>query len=520
MPTGLTLTLLAAIGLAQEPTLKVTTNLIQVNVIVRDKNGPITGLTKEDFELFDKGKSREISVFSVVASKAAPAKSTRLPANIFSNRFDVRPDAPTSATVVLIDNLNTRFEDQAYARQQIIKFLHSLEPQDRIALYVLGRGVRVLHDFTDDPQRLMRAISRHRGEVIPDLAASEPDPNVDDWLNDMTGPMQDFFTINRVRITLTSMEAIANHLARVPGRKNLIWVSGSFPFSIGLDGPVDPGRESRTFSEEIDRATRAMNHANIAIYPVDARGLIAPNLPVSFNSRVPPKPGSQIPTGHDTMRALADYTGGRAFINTNDLRGAIRKAMEDSEVTYTLGFYPPAETLDGKYHELKVKVDRKGADVRYRKGYFAGEPEQPTEKRMKNTIADTLASPLNSSAIGLSARIDPSDKPRPGSYQVAVAVDMNDVAAKPQAGRWAGALQISFVQQAGDGKTLDTTSETLDFNMKEETYQKALRDGLVVVKGMYPLAGLHQIHILVLDRSQGVIGSLRVPAPSAKKAAP
>ncbi len=249
---------------------------------------------------------------------------------------------------------------------------------------MLGRGVRVLHDFTDDPQRLVRALARHRGESIPDLAASEPDPNLDDWAAEMTGSMEDFYTINRVQTTLAAMEAIANHLARLPGRKNLIWVSGSFPFSIGLDEPLalaSPAREQRTFSEEIQRAARAMNNANMAIYPVDARGLIATPLLSAANRgpsnpRTPPRPGSSVPKGHDTMQALADYTGGRAFINTNDIRGAIRKAVEDSEVTYTLGFYPASETLDGKYHELKVKVDRKAGVI---------SPEKNRRRRRNNS---------------------------------------------------------------------------------------------------------------------------------------
>jgi VWFA-related protein len=199
------------------------------------------------------------------------------------------------------------------------------------------------------------------------------------------GQLQDFNMLNRVRTTLWGMEGIGNHLARLPGRKNLVWISGSFPFSIGLgDNIMDPSREHRSFGDEAERASRALNQANVSIYPVDARGLIG--LPPALgaasqmraNTKGPPRVVSMAPDGHDTMQILAEKTGGRAFFNTNDLRGALRQALDDAEVTYTIGFYPASGSLDNKFHELKVKVDRKGVDVRHRKGYFAGEEKPPT----------------------------------------------------------------------------------------------------------------------------------------------
>src|SRR5713226_8308411 len=272
----------------EPPVLRVTTHLVQVSVIVQDKKGePVAGLTKDDFSILDQKQPQTISTFSVESIRPLPPPAEP-PPNLFSNRFEQKGGAPASVTVILLDALNTKFEDMAYARQQIIKFLGQLQPQDRVALYTLTTNLRVLHDFTSDATRLLQALDRFKGHSSATLAASEPDPDsgpaetgiaqLDAFLSGAFQREADFFTTNRARQTAGAIEAIANHVARLPGRKNLIWVSGGFPFYIGFDGdvPASPTQETRMFSDYVERAARALNNANLAIYPVDARGLIGP----------------------------------------------------------------------------------------------------------------------------------------------------------------------------------------------------------------------------------------------------
>ena len=118
-----------------------------------------------------------------------------------------------------------------------------------------------------------------------------------------------------------------------------------------------PDRE--TFKDQIDAAARALNDANVAVYPVDARGLN------------PPPKGAPPQGDFDTMNEIADRTGGRAFYNTNDIAGSVREAIDDSRVTYVLGYYPDHGEWNGKFREIKIKVNRPGVEVRYRRGYFA-----------------------------------------------------------------------------------------------------------------------------------------------------
>jgi VWFA-related protein len=190
-----------------------------------------------------------------------------------------------------------------------------------VVVHTLTTSLKVLHDFTSDSTSLLRAIQNHKGHSPIELEASEPEvvdtgnDQFDDFLNAANQRLADFYPVNCVVRTASALEDIANHLARLPGRKNLIWVSGSFPFYIGLDAPYTPAtatQERRTFRDEIERASRALNNANLAIYAVDARGLIAPSFanPALGSTRggIPSRRGHQTPIyeRHSRLNSLRD----------------------------------------------------------------------------------------------------------------------------------------------------------------------------------------------------------------------
>ena len=199
-------------------------------------------------------------------------------------------------------------------------------------------------------------------------------------------------TLDRVRLTTAALLGIANRVAGLPGRKNLVWVSEGFPISIGVGAAG-----YRTFEPEIRNIVRAMNSGGLAVYPVDAQGLtVLPGYGASIKS--PPPPSAAFVSDayrhkRETMRTLAERTGGRAFYDTNDIQGAIRKAVDDSRLTYELGYYPSHEKWDGHFQEVKVKVNRHGATARYRNGYFALSDRLETEKDRDAGMAAAIASP-------------------------------------------------------------------------------------------------------------------------------
>ena len=257
--------------------LQSTTRLVQVSVVVQDKHGnPILGLTKDDFSLFDEKHAQAIQVFSVGTNSVPENQHPPLPPETYTNRLAERTAMPQSVTVILLDALNTEFSDQEYSRRQIIKFLSHLQPEDRIGIYTLDYRLNVLHDFTSDSRGLIAAVASYKGEQLPDEAASVPHKldspperlsQSDDALNQFLSlnvqRESNFYATKRVRVTTDALQAIARHLGSLPGRKNLVWISGSFPITIGYEdeklNPTQfPDRVDffRTWSVQYERLTK------------------------------------------------------------------------------------------------------------------------------------------------------------------------------------------------------------------------------------------------------------------------
>jgi VWFA-related protein len=547
--------------LAQQP-IRVSTRLVQVNVVVRDGKGPISGLTRDDFKIFDKGKERPLAVFTAVGSdSAAPAvvvhpdakKPEPLPPGVFTNRVESKNNSAVSATVLLIDMLNTDVMDQQAARKHVLEFLASMDSTRRVAIYTLNEKLRVLQDFTDDPALLQKAVMKYQGQSAGMLRGSNSQaPKVNDNLAvaDKTGmadptiammresfnEMHDFHQVNRAAATLGALAQIGAHLAHVPGRKTLIWLSGSFPFYLINDERgnfMAAGRENLNFQDEINRAVKALSAADIAIYPVDGRGLLgmpgwdpsnpsdAIGVPRAGRTRDQQRSGMfgkrgngqlgimpvDTPEGIETMNDLAAGTGGRAFYNTNDLKTAIASAMDDAEVSYTLGFYAP-DTPDETFHDIKVKVDRAGIETRHRKGYFFGKEKVPAEKDRMAIVREAAATALDATAIGLMAGIERVAEPRPGSFHIALKLNLQDFSLENRDGKWKGAADVAFVSQALDGKPLDVASKTVTFDLTDEAYQARLRDGVFLEHVVEPNAKLNRIRVVVLDHQSAALGSI------------
>ncbi len=231
----------AATAIAQEtPLVRVNTRLVEVDVVVHRKGAAVTDLKQDDFTVFDNGKRQKIAAFNVISSRTNAGNSIPLPPGVVSNRLDTSGQEPVGTTVVLYDMLNTASEDQSWAHQALLTYLGTLERGDHFALYSLGKALSVIQDFTDDPDRLIKAARRASPEasfdqtaddLAADLLASAPDLG-DDIANALQHnaimDMQDMAQINRAVITGKAMELIAKHLQGLPGRKKLIWLSSSF----------------------------------------------------------------------------------------------------------------------------------------------------------------------------------------------------------------------------------------------------------------------------------------------------
>ena len=494
---GLTF-LLPAILAAQSGTIRVNTRLVQVDVVVRDKNGPVADLTPADFTIYDNGKPQQIAVFSVSAPKDfTPADNPpALPPGVVSNRENFAGEPPASSTVVLFDLMNSLPAYHDYAKRQLLAYVRSIQKGERIAIYVLDSKVRMAQDFTGDADRLSRAAESITTTFVPGVDTG----TIGNYGSAMRGIGADFtnwvakvFAMNQADWTAIALESIARHLGGQPGRKNLVWISTGFPLSPEILTEGDEGDKQRIKESpsdslsQVNRSARALNDANIAIYPVDVRGIPAP---------VP-----------DVAMRLANATGGKAAFFTNDIRGAVRDAVADGKVSYTLGFYSSEEDYDRSFHKLSVKVDRKGVEVRHRSGFFAASNPATTDAERKRILAGLMISPLDASEIGLTASAA-ADPAHPGSYLVKLRVDPIDLRLDQQNEFRVGQLKLAMRLESSRSSTFE--SSNLPLRLSEDQFRAALRSSLVIDQSVQS-PGSDRLRIVVQDEATGHAGSLWLP---------
>jgi len=529
---------------SEPPVIRATTRLVQVSVVARDKDGsPAEGLKASDFHVTADGRPQKIAFFSVESTGHVPAANPPLPPHTFTNLLAARGEQMNSITVVLLDLVNTKMTDRMYARQQLIKYLGEIQPQDRIGVYVFNGHIRVLHDYTADMSELQRKIAAATERLSNVSQTEEPgalDHDNGDFAEMLRGggsPQErEFFMRNRVLGTLEVFKFIAAHLAQVPGRKNVIWMSGGFPTLFGYE---HESNFSDDFIDEIDATVRALSDANVAIYPIDARGLVTPpgfdasrnspsgssNGPSASSGRANTRPprsanrsaSTRLAGIHETMDDLAHRTGGRAYYNTNDLAKAIHDAVSDSTLTYTLGFYPENEKYNREFHKIKVEVERSHVNLHYRSGYLDLPESRPDDKLRMAQLRDALWSPLEATELGLTVQanlVSPGGPARvvgETSLNLALNIKPDGIAIKLEGDRYTGRLDVLMIPFDARGNQLDGPEDTIDLKMLSETYKKFTVTGVPLNKTLTLSPRAASVRIVVRDAGSGMIGSLTVP---------
>jgi len=520
--------------------IRVNVRLVEINVVAFTRTGePVTDLAKDDFEILDNGKPQEVRFFALEKQSLPSGTLDPLPKNVFSNRRLGAVKTAPGVSVVLFDLLNTEFADQANAKKQLISLLHKMQPGERIGVYVLGRQVSVLHDFTDDPSQLAAVLARFEGREFHELTGAtgdqQPRPvdlsatqgrfaEAEQLLNRAENVQRDYFNVDRVTVTLGAFRGIAERLARQPGRKSLVWISGSFPFTLGTTqkdlenlAKDSPNRERGSFQNLFDSAMRAVSDADIAIYPVDARGLIpstaydashSAGSEAVYSRKEEPNRALYSPPNIDSMENLANKSGGRAFFNTNDLQQSISAALSDNRISYTLEFSPTSPP-DDKFHVLKVQVRRKNVNLRYRQGYLASSKSSGLSDPT-TMLKEALGSPLDASAIGITAKLEMPEFGS-GAWNLTTTVDSHDLAIREENGKWVGHLQVVYSVQAETGKELAGVLDNVSLDLKPEIWSKISAEGLILRKEFRPPGNAAKVRIAIYDVATGRVGSISVP---------
>jgi VWFA-related protein len=413
-------------------TIRTGAKLVVVDITVSDKNGtPLHNLKKEDFTVLENGNPQSVNTFEEhVALSASDAVKfpplPPMPPGVFTN---ITPAPINSAVnIILIDTLNTPSDDQAYVRAQLVNYINHAPPGTSIAIFTLASQLTMLHGFTSDMEVLRRIVNRQRGQASPLIARTQTGEDSSDIVLANVGgaaaqaviAFQNFQTnlvpaqtYQRIEITLNAFDELGRYLGNIPGRKNLVWFSGSFPLSLDPD-PTISADSANSFAgvdseSQLRRVIATLARAQVAVYPVDCRGVQAS--PTTLSEYIGRTPANGNPVHfnadkssfehnmayeHFTMERLASSTGGRAFFNENDLTKATAKATEIGSNYYTITYTPSNVKWNGDFRKIEVKLARQGYTLAYRHGYFADDPDSP-----KNVVASaTSTTPATGKTTG------------------------------------------------------------------------------------------------------------------------
>lgn len=496
--------------------LRITTRAVRLDVIVVDKHGsPVTGLTKDDFVVLDNKMPRAIQSFSTDKTEVRPSSERTLPPDTYSNEIDRGGGLPSNLTIILLDSLNTEFVDRAFPRTQIRKLLLTLQPQDSVALYALGSRLRVLHDFTSDASSLVAALKDNRDEDLMDVDV--PQPAQANALNHhMDGLTEEIVSLhvaqiaqNRIAATAEALRTIAAHVSYLPGRKNLVWISADFPFYLESNNLQRlPDGKKLAYPTETEMVERALTNAHIAVYPIDARGLVAGGLDEIAGESVDKRAAEMAASSN--MDALARRTGGRAYRDTNGIAGSIRQTIDGSRVTYQLGFYPENVVWDGTFHKFQVKVNRHDVQVQVRDGYFALAEPNLTPVMVRGLMSQAARSQLDATGIRFSVHVVAASAAE-NKLNLSFSLDPSQFAFLSQNGELKDAVDIAFIAMDANNHVLESTIMPLPFTIDAETYEALVKSGLPLTREVAIPMNASELRVIVYDEGNSQIGSVRVP---------
>ena len=520
---------------------KSKTVLVQIPVVVTDKSGAhVQGLTKLDFEVQEDKKEQKIASFEEVQATHTPLNIPSRNTGEFGNLAG-QDGSARGVVLVALDTVNTPFLDQAYGRKQLIKYLSdNLNAGQILGLVAItGKGLKVLHDFSSDSASLIEALNKVRSE-LPALQGVDIDAQALAAASDLSAPLEVAFggmtspadavesfvlygdaALVRVQqdraieITMRSFLNIARSLAGIPGRKSLIWATGSFPFYIDSPAAVPAAYLAPLYEE----AMQALGDAEISVYPVDVRGLMnySPAADANYRSRGSTGFSTALAgrtwlqsASIDTLNELAEMTGGRAFFNSNDIAAGYKRAVQDSASYYLVGYYLDTKNTKPGWRKLKVKVDRPGAEVRARSGFFVTNTTMNPDANRKTDIDAALVSPFESTGVPVDMHWGQTtadgDKKK---IEFFVHVPANGVTIDHGAKNTFGLEFVSVAVQ--NDKVADTISQTVEGEMRPEMMAQVQSGGLSYHNALKLPPGRYNVHFVVRDNLKGAVGSVNVP---------
>lgn len=575
--------------------IRTTTRRVAVDVVVTDAKGkPVKGLSRGDFNVFEDGVAEPLRSFDshtpATEVPYVPPTIPKLPPNTFLNLAT----APASGTptVLLYDVVNTPSDVLMYAHEEMVRFIKNRKPGTQIAIFVLSDKLHLLQGFTDDPDLLKRALDSKKSSpaqssqletagstatsadsFIPKTAVPQSAQNPQGSTD--TGPAvsslasaealeQSYLLDQRIDITLDGLTEIGRFLAGLPGRKNLVWLSASFPAGILPNSNITVSslgqdQSTRNYSEQVKEATDLLNLSHVAVYPVDVRGVIPPAPAGNFGPNGQAFAAALAADTRDkysnysTMDSIAESTGGHAYYQTNDLMGAVDEAMENGSTYYALTYAPSNMRLDGGLRKIRVTLKEPGYKLSYRTTYYADDLARAAEE-----VADAPQSPLSPSlergapvshelfvearlqALGAPVAATPQQLEMLAEYESMKSKKKKKAAVTPSnlmmqnylitygliprqlelqaesGGVHKASLELGVLSYDQDGRKLNGIDTKIEDNIPSQRYALIPTEGYHLYQTVTIPVTASSVRLAVRDMAANHIGSLEVQLPLAK----
>ncbi len=535
---------------------KISTNLIQVDVTATDSKGKIvTDLTADDFEIYENGKKQDITNFSFFSGtrreQAAEQQTDKNALPIMPTK--IRPEQIRRTVALVVDDLTLSFESTYQVRRALKKFVdEQMQDGDLVAIIRTGAGIGALQQFTSDKRMLYAAIEKVKwnssgagltGAFAP-IESTEQNLNlkesVDD--NEIDDERDSLADINEFREnifatgTLGAINYIVRGMKDLPGRKSVMLLSDGFTIVNLNSNTKSTFSDSTRVLDALRKLVDLANRSSVVVYTMDARGLQTLGIDAADDvsnlsaAEISEKISDRRNKLFDTQEGLvylARETGGFPIVNNNDLSSGIGKMLEDQSY-YLIGYQPDGDVFDPnkrRFNKLEIKVKRPNIKVRYRSGFFGiseEEIQKPVNQTPAQRITDALTSPFGVGEIALNLntvfKADSESNTALSSFLHINAKDLK-FADEPNGNKKA-TFDILAVSFGDNGAVIDQIGKTYVVNIPKENYETYLKEGFVYFF-TFPIKkpGAYQMRVAIRDHASEKIGSASqfVEVPKIKK---
>ncbi len=511
--------------LPQRPTFSTTTNVVIVNVTVLDRSGkPIENLTKDDFALYEDGKLQKLQAVDLqrlntkalppvgsAAAQPAPEppgynperEKTALRSSMLSKYQDRR------LMILLFDFSSMQPAEQIRAKQAAIKFLSTqMTASDSVSLMTFGSELQTLLDFTSDRDLLINTIQKFRiGESSENATTADEGADAQDQSGQFVADETEFNIFN-ADLKLAALEDAARTLGQYPEKKALIYISSGIQKN-GVDN-----------QSQLQATVNTAIRANVAFYPIDARGLSA--LVPGGDATQAGAVGNNLYTGagqrsvkenfnnqQETLASLALETGGKALLDSNDLTEGMRQVQSDFTSYYVLSYVSTNTAMDGRYRRIQVKLNPKDAGLRakleYRQGYFgpttfARMHDEDKEAQLSQALLSE--NPVTDLPIALEVDYFRLEKDK---YFVPISVKIPGSALAFHSKGAKQATELDFIAEVRDarGRPAATVRDTIPLKVDLTTAGQVVRKSIQYDTGVTLTPGAYKLRFVARENGQG-----------------